>query len=83
MTILVTITPDQVITIALWVIGGFAGASFTLLVYLGNAGSRIKKDVGDIRQLHGERIASLESGQKNTEVGLSRMERKLDQLIMK
>lgn len=81
--ILVTLTPDQVLTIALWIIGGFCGVALSLLIYIGNAGSRIKQDVGDMRQLHGERIATLETSQKNTEAGLNRMESKLDQLIMK
>ena len=72
--ILAQITPDQILSLITWVLGGFCGLALTLLVYIGNAGSGIKKSVAKLSQEHGERIKGCEVGLHNMETTAIRIE---------
>jgi len=74
---LIALSPDQVVTIALWIIGGFLGVLLTILIHIGNSGSEIKKNMN----IHGERIAHLETGMIEAKATANRIELKVDRLI--
>lgn len=58
MDVLLEITNDQQFRLAMWIIGGFCSLAFALLVYIGNAGSSIKKSVTHIEILQAKHIGS-------------------------
>lgn len=71
------LSPDQVVTIALWIIGGFLGVLLVILIHIGNSGRDIKITLAE----HGERISHVESEQKSVSAANVRIESKLDRLI--
>ena len=77
MTYLISLSPDQAMSIAMWVIGGFLGLLLMIVVHIGNAGSSMKKQLSN----HGERITRVETGMSNLNETAHRVEDKLDRLI--
>lgn len=79
MKCLLILTPDQTMTILLWIIGGFCTVAILLLTHIGNAGSTIKKDITK----HATEIAGMKSDINHINQSQARMESKIDKLIEK
>lgn len=84
MTLDMTLTPDQQITVGLWILGLMSTVITAIVYHIGNAGSSMKKQLYN----HGERIAKVEVATANLESAAHRIEdgqksmgEKLDRLI--
>lgn len=84
MTLNMTLTPDQQITVGLFILGVMSTVITGIVYHIGNAGSSMKRQLSQ----HGERISKVETSVVNLEHSAHRIEdgqksmgEKLDRLI--
>jgi hypothetical protein len=77
------ITPEVWAKVAMWVIGGFCALAMTLLVYIGNAGSAIKKSVNHLEVLQAKHMGATENFVQNQLIVNQQTGQKLDHLERK